>query len=105
MAAITIAALTGVHNSKVTLSGTPNTMQEIQVPSNTRMIEVYFVDAAGVVVHNGGTDAAVISSETGFPVGANISYYWNVPASRKAHSIWVASGSASTVCHFAIYEA
>ena len=50
MAAITIASLNGAHNGTVTLSGTPNTMQEIQIPSNARMIEIFFEVNPGKMV-------------------------------------------------------
>ena len=105
MAAITIASLTGAHNGTVTLSGTPNTMQEIEIPSNARMIEIFFEVNSGKLVHNSGTDSAVISSEAAWPVPKESSYYWAIPRSRAAHSIWVASATGSTVCHYAIYEA
>tara|TARA_Y100001963_G_scaffold51733_1_gene72354 strand:- start:1377 stop:1694 length:318 start_codon:yes stop_codon:yes gene_type:complete len=105
MAVITTDALNLPNHKKVTLSGTPNTQQEFSISGKAERVEVQFVGAAGVVIFNGGTDGAVISSEVAYPVPADSSFWWDLPRSKQTHSIWVASGSASTVCHVIIYEA
>lgn len=103
MAAITIAEAI-VGEAQVTLSSTPNTMQEIVIPGNARMCEVHFTSHPGKVIHNGGTDGAVISSELDWTVEKDSAYYWPIPRSAGAHSIWVASGTGSVVCRIRTYE-
>lgn len=103
MAAITITEAM-IGQAQVTLSGTPNTMQEVVAPANARMIEVHFTSHPGKVVHNGGTDATVITSELTWTVEKDTSYWWPIPRSAGAHSFWVASGTGSTVCRIRTYE-
>jgi hypothetical protein len=93
-----------VGRAEVTLSGTPNTMQEIKINGSALMCEVVFVSNDGVVIHNGGTDAAVVSTEKTFPVSADQGYFWPIPKAASDHSIWVASGTGSTVVKIATYE-
>tara|TARA_R100001082_G_scaffold109889_1_gene88195 strand:- start:744 stop:1067 length:324 start_codon:yes stop_codon:yes gene_type:complete len=93
-----------VGDAQVTLSGTPNTMQEIKINGSALMCEVVFITNDGVVIHNGGTDAAVIGSEKTWPVTADQAYWWPIPKSATDHSIWVASGTASTVVKIKTYE-
>lgn len=105
MAAIDTAGATYPNNKKVTLSGTPNTMQEFQIPGDSERVEIQFVGASGLVVFQGGSDSATISSQVAYPVPADSSFWYQLPRSKQDHSVWVASGSASTVCHIVIYEA
>ena len=105
MAAITISSINLPNNAKTTLSGTPNTMQEYVIPSNAEAIEVQFISHPGVVVFSAGTDGAVISSQIGYPVAKDTSFFWNLPRSKGQHSVWLASGTGSTVVHIVVYEA
>ena len=105
MAAIDTDAVELPNHKKVTLSGTPNTMQEFLIPGKCERVEIQFVGAAGLVIFNDGTDAAVISSEIAYPVPADSSFWYEIGRGKQKHSIWVASGSASTVCHVIVYEA
>ena len=96
-----MAALDTVSNvypnvANVTLSGTINTMQEITIGANARRVEIVFTTNAGKIV-SAGTDATVISTEATFPVPADTSWFYDVPKSKGAHAIFVASATASTV--------
>lgn len=105
MAAVSVAVgASTVGDAQVTLSATPNTMQEIVINGSALMCELVFVTNDGVVVHNGGTDATVISTEKTWEVDAGAAYYWGIPKSASDHSIWVASGTGSTVVKIKTYE-
>ncbi len=105
MAAITIAATSYPFNTKTTLSATPNTMQEYVIPSNAKSVEIQSESHPCVVVFSGGTDNTVITSEIGYPVAKDTSFFWNLPNSKQSHSVWLASSNGSTVVHLVVYEA
>ena len=104
MAAIDTDALNLPNHKKVTLSSTPNTMQEFSITGKATRVEIQFVAADGVIVFNGGTDGSVISSEVAYPIPKDSSFWYDLPRSKQTHSIWVASGTGSTVCHVIVYE-
>jgi len=104
MAAIDTDALNLPNHKKVTLSSTPNTMQEFSITGKATRVEVQFVTNDGVIVFNGGTDGNVISSEVAYPIPKDSSFWYDLPRSKQTHSIWVASGTGSTVCHVIVYE-
>lgn len=96
-----MAALSLVQNAlpyvaNVTLSGTPNTMQELQIGANTGRIEIVFTDEDGKFLTS-GTDAAVIDGQSSIPVPADSSFYFEVPRAKGAFSVFIASASASVV--------
>lgn len=103
MAAITVLAADVVK--KTTLSGTPNTMQEFVIPGSARRVQIESVTNSCLLIYTGGTDAAVISSEVTRTIAADNPFWYPLPASKQTHSIWVASGTASTVITVEIYEA
>ena len=107
MAVIDTDATELPNHKKVTLSGTPNTMQEFSIPGKAERVEIQFEGATvtGKVVFNGGTDGAVISSEAAYPVPGDSSFYYGLGRSKQKHSIWIASDTASTVAHVIVYEA
>jgi hypothetical protein len=96
MAAVSLIANAYPTCVNVTLSGTPNTMQELSVGANARRVEIVFTTNAGKIV-TAGTDAAVISSEATFPVPADSAWYYDIPRSKGDHSLFVASATGSTV--------
>ena len=104
MAAIATEAAHLPNHKKITLSGTPNTQQEISITGKATRVELQFVGADGVLIFNGGTDGAVVSSEVAYPIPKDSSFWYDLSRSKQTHSIWVASGSASTVCHVIVYE-
>ena len=104
MAAITITPTANPFSVKHTLSATPNTQQEFKIPGSARRVEVYFETNAGKVIWAGGTDAAVISTEAAYPITADVGYYWDLPQAQQTHSVWLASGTGSTVVHVAVFE-
>lgn len=108
MAAIDTDAAQLPNHKKVTLSGTPNTMQEFSIPGKAEKVEIQFEGATvtGKIVFNGGTDGAVISGDViAYPVPGNSSFFYGLGRSKQTHSIWIASDTASTVAHVIIYEA
>ena len=104
MAAIQTDAANMPNHKKVTLSGTVNQQQEIVISGKTERVEIQFVGADGVVIFNGGTDGAVITTETAYPIPKDSSFWYDLPRSKQSYSIWVASGTGSTVCHVIVYE-
>jgi len=102
MAAVDIVPLSNPFAVKQTLSGTPNTQQEFKIKGSHRRVEIQFVGAAGVVIFNGGTDGAVIGSEIAYPIAADATFFYDVPNAQGDHSIWLASGTASTVCFIVV---
>tara|TARA_Y100000593_G_scaffold24690_1_gene49269 strand:- start:405 stop:731 length:327 start_codon:yes stop_codon:yes gene_type:complete len=108
MAVIDTDATELPNHKKVTLSGTPNTMQEFSIPGKAERVEIQFEGATvtGKVVFNGGTDGAVISGGViAYPVPGDSSFYYGLGRSKQKHSIWIASDTASTVAHVIVYEA
>jgi|TARA_R110000824_G_scaffold192620_2_gene374860 hypothetical protein len=103
MAAISMVSDTYPNHKKATLSGTINTQQEFTIPGSASRVEVQFVGAAGVVVFNGGTDAAVISSEVAYPIPQDSAMFWDLQKSKRQHTIHLASGTGSTVVHCIVY--
>jgi hypothetical protein len=91
------------HNDEVTLSATPNTMQELSVPGNARRIEIRFVANDGKIL-TAGTDAVVITTEKDWGVDADSPWYYDYPRSKGTHPIFVASAVASTVVKFFITD-
>ena len=104
MAAIQTDAANMPNHKKVTLSGTVNQQQEFVISGKAERVEIQFVGNDGVVIFNGGTDGAVISAETAYPIPKDSSFWYDLPRSKQSHSIWVASGTAATVCHVIVYE-
>tara|TARA_Y100001972_G_C7438190_1_gene225087 strand:- start:209 stop:532 length:324 start_codon:yes stop_codon:yes gene_type:complete len=94
----------GVGQAQVTLSGTPNTMQEIKINGSALMCEIVFLSNEGFLIHSGGTDGAVISTEIKKTIKADQEFFWPIGKSASDHSIWVASSTASTVVHVLTYE-
>ena len=105
MAAITIAATSYPFNTKTTLSATPNTMQEYVIPSNAKSVEIQSESHPCVVVFSGGTDNTVITSEIGYPVAKDTSFFWNLQNSRQSHSVWLASRNGSKDAYLVVDEA
>ena len=96
MAALDLTSNAYPFNSAVTLSATPETMQELVVPGNAKRVELVFTTNAGKVL-TAGTDATVITSEISFPIPADSAWYYDYPQNKGTHSIYVASSVASTV--------
>jgi len=107
MAVIDTEATELPNHKTVTLSSTPNTMQEISIPGKAQKVEIQFVGATvtGKVVFNDGTDGAVISSQPAYPVPGNSSFFYGLSRAKDKHSIWIASDTASTVAHIIVFEA
>jgi hypothetical protein len=103
MAVLSLVANSYPHNDEVTLSGTPNTMQEISVPGNARRIEMVFETNAGQLL-TAGTDATVITTEKAWPIPADSAWFYDFPRSKGTHSIFVASSVASTVVKFIVTD-
>ena len=103
MAAVSMVSDTYPNHKKATLNGTPNTQQEFTIPGSASKVEVQFVGADGVVIFNGGTDAAVITSEVAYPVPQDSAMWWELQRSKREHSIHLASGTGSTVVHVIVY--
>ena len=103
MAAITVLAADVVK--KTTLSATPNTMQEFIIPGSARRVQIESATNSCLLIYASGTDAAVISSEVTRTIAADNPFWYPLPASKQTHSIWIASGTASTVVTVEIYEA
>ncbi len=101
--ATTIAPTSYPLNGEITLSGTPNTMHEIVLPTSYAQLELVF-SADGKVLAQGGTDAAVVSTEKGLPVAAGGHWFYSVKRTQAAHSIWVWSGTASATVSWWINE-
>ena len=104
MAAIDTDALNLPNHKKVTLSSTPNTMQEFSITGKATRVEIQFVAADGVIIFNSGTDGNLVSTESTYPIPKDSSFWYDLPRSKQTHSIWVASGTGSTVCHVIVYE-
>ena len=104
MAALSLSSNVFPFNTSATLSGTINTMQELEVPARARRVEIVFTTNAGVIVTQGGTDATVITTEKTFPIPADSAWFYDIPRAKGDHSIWVASGTASTVCSVLVTE-
>ena len=97
MAAIDLSSVNAYpHTHRATLSGTPNTMQEVQIGSRCTQVQVLFETNSGVVVTQGGADTVVISGEHYITIPADSLYFHDLPKSKGAHSLWLASGTAST---------
>ena len=98
MAAI---ALTSVnvypHTHRVALSGTPNTMQAFSLPGGATQVQVISETNSCKIVTQGGSDATVITTEHYLEVPAGSLYYHDLPRSKSAHTLWVASATGSTV--------
>ncbi len=103
MAAKSLISNSYPHNDDVTLSATPNTMQELTVPGNARRLEIVFTTNAGLVL-TAGTDATVISTEKTFEVPADTAWFYDYPKSKGTHSLFVASAVASTVVKFFVTD-
>jgi len=103
MPAVSMLTNSYPHVKNVTLSGTPDTMQEIQIGANARRVEIVFTAAAGKVLSS-GTDATVITTEESFPVPADSAWYYDIPRSAGSHSVFLASGSASTVASIIVTD-
>lgn len=98
MAAIDLSSVNvWPHTHRVALSGTPNTMQAFTIPGGATQVQVIFETNAGKVVTQGGTDASVISAEHYLTIPAGSLYYHDLPRSKGAHTLWVASATGSTV--------
>tara|TARA_R110002020_G_scaffold68452_2_gene179204 strand:- start:148 stop:462 length:315 start_codon:yes stop_codon:yes gene_type:complete len=87
-------------SGEVILSATPNTMLELQLPNSYGEIEIVFQGAAGLVLAQGGTDNTVVTTEKGFPVLADSSWFFKVPKNAGASSVWIWSAVASTVVSY-----
>ena len=87
-------------NGEITLSATINTMHEIQLPNNYGELELVFTGGAGKVLAKGGTDAVVVTTQKGFPVVADSSWFFKVPKRAGSTSIWVWSPVASVVVSY-----
>lgn len=92
------------RTENITLSATPDTMQEITVSARATQISVLFSGQAGKVVTNGGADATVITTESYMRVPADTLYYHDLPKSKGSHAVWIAGDVASVVAHFQITE-
>ena len=103
MAAITLTV--EAVSKKATLSATPNTMQEFIVPGSARRVQIESTTNSCTLIYTGGTDAAVVSAEVTRTIAADSPFWYPLPASKQTHSIWLASGTASTVVTVEIYEA
>lgn len=99
----TIAPTSYPLNGLITLSGTPNTMMEVILPTSYAQLEIVF-SADGMVLAQGGTDATVVSSEKGFPVAADAHWYYSVKRTQAAHSIWVWSATGSATVSWWVNE-
>ena len=105
MAAIDLSSVNAYpHTHRATLSGTPNTMQEVQIGSRCTQVQVLFETNSGIVVTQGGTDAAVISGEHYITIPADSLYFHDLPKSKMDHSLWVASGTTSTMVSIQVGE-
>ena len=105
MAAIDLSSVNdSPHTHRATLSGTPNTMQEIKIGSRCTQVQILFETNSGKVVTQGGTDAGVIGAEHYLTVPADSLYYHDLARSKPAHSIWLASATASTVVSIQVGE-
>jgi len=105
MAAISMVSDAYPSHKKVTLSSTPQTQQAVTIPGSASRVEIQFVTADGSVVFNGGTDAAVLSSEVAYPIPADSSFWWDIEKNKREHTITVASGTGSTVVHVIVFGA
>ena len=85
------------HTVRTQLSGTPNTQQEYILPAACTQVQIIAEVNSMRVITQGGTDAAVISTEAFLEVPAGSLYFHDIARARGAHSIWIASGTASTV--------
>jgi hypothetical protein len=97
MAAIDLSTVNAYpHTHRAGLSATPDTMQEVAIPAAATQVQIIFETNAGKVITQGGTDATVISTEHYLTIPANSLYFHDIAKAQGEHSIWVASGTAST---------
>jgi hypothetical protein len=103
MAAVDLALNTA---QEIQLSATPNTMQEVTFPLSARRYRMQFRTNQGKLIQNGGTDAAVITTEKCHLINANQLADYDVPGTRgglvrnndsATRKIWLASATGSTV--------
>lgn len=105
MAAISMVSDAYPNHKKATLSGTPNTQQAFTIPGSANRVEIQFVTNDGVIIFNGGSDSAVISSEVAYPIPGDSSFFYDIEKNKREHTITVASGTASTVVHVIVFGA
>ena len=90
--------------SRDTLSAVVDTMQEYLIPAGARKISILFESNAAKFIAQGGTDGGVIAAENYLKIPADTLYFHNVPQAKRAHSIWVAPTTGSTVVTIQIDE-
>lgn len=91
--------------AEISLSATPNTMQEVIFPKNGRRYLLQFVTTPGKLVLQGGADAVVITTEKKHDVTADQVSELVVPGANgrarnltdSTRKIWVASATANAV--------
>tara|TARA_R100000655_G_scaffold15606_1_gene34558 strand:- start:77 stop:394 length:318 start_codon:yes stop_codon:yes gene_type:complete len=105
MAAISMVSDAYPNHKKATLSSTINTQQAFTIPGSATRVEIQFVTNPGVVIFNGGTDGAVISSEVAYPIPEDSAFFYDIEKNKREHTITVASGVASTVVHVIVFGA
>lgn len=94
------------ETKRITLSGTPDNVTQVTVPSWAKKVSVQFITNAGKISHT-GTDAAAIGSDY-ITIAADT--LAEVSISNREHdasnyggfSLYLASGTASTVAEVAI---
>lgn len=98
MAAIDLSSVNVYpHTHRVTLSGTPDTMQAFTIGAACTQVQVISEANSCKIVTQGGADATVITTEHYLEVPAGSLYYHDLPRSKGTHTLWIASGTASTV--------